>query len=181
MPELRPAALAQHDTAMAEVIRYALGVLDRLDPQRADLIYLLDPTSPQRDPHLVTDAVLLVQERPGVDGAIAISTPDFNPIWVGVQVADDGTIRRHPLMSATFTRRQDVPPYWPINGSFYLRRPEFTSSLTAEWLDHGQFIGIETPELLSHSIDTLDDFRLVAALLIANVNHLPWLTTRRPS
>ena len=180
VPELRPADLARDDTAMVDVIRHCVTLLSSADAQPADLICLLDPTSPLRDPSVISGTARELAGQRALDGAISISIPAFNPLWVGVERAPDGEIRRHPLLvgvSGVYTRRQDVPPYWRINGSFYLWRTPFAASISADWLDQGRFLGVQTPELLSHSIDTLDDFRLVEALLQAGVVQLPWLST----
>ena len=176
VPELRPSFLAEHETPMADVIRYAVALLDRQGLPRADVLCLLDPTSPLRQPEQIARAGHVVHSRPDIDGAISISMPAFNPLWVGVQVDASGQIHRHPLIASAFTRRQEVPDYWRINGSFYLWKPDFAERITPDWLDQGRFIGIEMPELLSHSIDTLDDFRLVEALLTARAVQPPWLS-----
>ena len=176
VPELRPAHLATDDTPMADVIRYAVDLLERLDGGRAEFILLLDPTSPLRDPDVIARAASLVHADDCLDGAVSVSAPAFNPLWVGVQLDDDGIMQRHPQTPAVFTRRQDVPPYWRINGSFYLWRTEFAADLAPDWLDRGTLLGVQTPELLSHSIDTLEDFRLVEVLVRSGLVRLPWLT-----
>ena len=175
VPELRPADLARGETPMADVIRYAVDLLDRQGLPRADLLCLFDPTSPLRDPAVVESAARTLQDRPDLDGAISISAPVFNPLWVGVQRDAQGVIERHPLIAGVFARRQDVPDYWRINGSFYLWRTSIAAQLGIDWLDTGHYLGVDTPELLSHSIDTLADFQLVEALLTAHVVDLPWL------
>ncbi len=136
---------------------------------------LLDPTSPLRDPVAINSAFDQIGKTPELDGFVSVSVPSFNPLWVGVIVGKDGNVRRHPAMPGVFTRRQDVPEYWRINGSFYAWRIGYAEVIEPDWLDHGTFLGIETPELMSHSIDTMEDFKLVEALLASKAVSLPWM------
>jgi N-acylneuraminate cytidylyltransferase len=163
---------------MADVIRHAMTLLDSAPGASTSYLLLLDPTSPLRDPLLINDAAQQLRAAGSSDGAVSISIPSFNPLWVGVELGEDSKIRRHSATSQVFTRRQDAPGYWRINGSFYLWRDEFARNMGADWLDRGEFIGIETPEILSHSIDTLSDFRLVEALLASELVSMPWLGDR---
>ena len=175
VPSLRPDALARGTTPMVDVIRHALTLLDEAPGPATSYLLLLDPTSPLRDPRLIEQAADLLRADPDADGVVSISVPSFNPLWVGVELGPKGLIRRHPAAPQTYTRRQDVPGYWRINGSFYLWRNDFARRMQGDWLDQGILIGVETPEILSHSIDTLDDFRLVEALVTSGVVSVPWL------
>ena len=175
VPLLRPDELAAETTPMADVVRHALTVLDQAPGPATSQVLLLDPTSPLRDPSLIVQAVDLLRADPDADGVVSVSVPSFNPLWVGVELTQDGHIRRHPAAPQAYTRRQEVPGYWRINGNFYLWRNDFARRMRGDWLDQGTFIGVETPEILSHSIDTLDDFRVVEALVTSGVVTLPWL------
>lgn len=175
VPSLRPADLASGTTPTAAVVRHALSVLEEASGTATDYLLLLEPTSPLRDPNLIDQAAHRLRSQNAMHGAISISEPSFNPLWVGVEVQEGGRISRHPETPKVFARRQDVPAYWRINGNFYLWRTEFARGLDVDWLDQGAFIGIETPDLLGHSIDDLSDFRLVEALLDARLVSVPWL------
>lgn len=174
VPALRPGSLAANDTPMADVIRHAVQLLEA-DDATAPLLLLLDPTSPLREPSAIDEAVDWLYAEPLAAGVVSISVPSFNPLWVGVVLEDDGHLHRHPLTGGTYTRRQDVPPYWRINGSFYVWRKSFAATITPDWPNHGGLLGYETPELLSHSIDTEDDFRLVEALITAGLVRPRWM------
>lgn len=173
VPELRPPHLATSSTPMSDVIRYATELL--AGDSVADSLLLLDPTSPMRVASDIDRATKLLDSRPDVDGVISISCPSFNPQWVGVNLAADQRVRRHRLSEGVFARRQDVPHYWRVNGNFYIWRKRFCSDMRVNWLDAGIILGVETRELLSHSIDTEDDFRLVEALLQCGVVDLEWM------
>lgn len=175
VPELRPSHLAANDTPMVDVIQYTADLLQAEGSDSGDFLLLLDPTSPLRDPVAINTALQQLSRAHELDGFVSVSIPSFNPLWVGVILGKDGEVRRHPAMSGVYSRRQDVPEYWRINGSFYAWRSEYARSIKPDWLDSGTFLGIETPELLSHSIDTLEDFKLVEALLTSQTVSLSWM------
>jgi N-acylneuraminate cytidylyltransferase len=175
VPSLRPTEYATDSAPMADVIRHAMTLLDAAPGSSTDYLLLLDPTSPLRDPLSINDAAQQLRDATNTDGVVSISIPSFNPLWVGVELGEGSIIRRHSATPHVFTRRQDAPAYWRINGSFYLWRNEFAREIEADWLDQGSFIGFETPEILSHSIDTLNDFRLVEVLLASQFISIPWL------
>lgn len=175
VPSLRPDEIATGTTPMADVVRHALTILDQAPGPSTSKVLLLDPTSPLRRPSLIAQAADRLRADPDADGVVSVSVPSFNPLWVGVELAEQGQIRRHPAAPQAYTRRQDVPGYWRINGNFYLWRSDFARRMQGDWLDQGTFIGMETPEILSHSIDTLEDFRVVEALVSSGVVSVPWL------
>ncbi len=175
VPELRPSHLASNETPMVDVIQYAAGLLQDKGSVSGDFLLLLDPTSPLRDPAAINSAIKQISQTPDFDGFVSVSVPSFNPLWVGVILGEDGRVRRHPAMPGVYTRRQEVPDYWRINGSFYAWRNKYARTIEPDWLDHGTFLGIETPELMSHSIDTIEDFKLVEALLTSQAVSLSWM------
>ncbi|GAA4165635.1 acylneuraminate cytidylyltransferase family protein [Gryllotalpicola daejeonensis] len=174
VPFLRPAELARDDTPSAPVIQHALAEVERQEGARYDGVLLLEPTSPARDPQRIADAIALFDSRPDLDGVVAVSAPWFNPLWVGVEAADDGTMKRFFPEAAGVTRRQDNPRrYLRINGSFYLWRAEFVRGLKSNWLDEGTFAPFEIPESEAFSIDDEDEFRLIEALAAGGFVQLP--------
>lgn len=178
-PELRPEHLAGDSTPMAPVIRHVADLLDQTpDPQRQFML-LLDPTSPCREASQVEASLQLLRQSTEFDGAVSVSEPSFNPLWVGVTQDCDGVVTRHPLTSTTYTRRQEVPPYLRVNGSFYIWQWSTARTLDVDWLDVGQYLGIRTRELWSHSIDSEDDFRLVESLIESGAIRLPWMEAWR--
>lgn len=174
VPELRPPHLALGTTPMADVIRYATGLL--ANRKAAEHLMLLDPTSPLRTAGDIHRALDLLNSEPNYDGVISISKPSFNPLWVGVDIDADQRLRRHEISRGGVSRRQDAPPFWRVNGSFYLWRKDFCATMGVDWLDTGTFLGVETNELLSHSIDTEDDFKLVEVLLKSGMVTVEWMT-----
>ena len=179
VPEKRPRHLATSRTPMADVVRYALQLFSKSNARPSPLVVLLDPTSPLRKPEWIVHAVAMLERNPESVGIVSVSRPSFNPEWVGVTLDSDDKLSRHPISQETFTRRQDVRPYWRINGGFYVWRWDFASRLKTNWLDQGAHMGFETPELMSHSIDTDEDLQLVKDLLSCQIVSVPWMKEKR--
>lgn len=174
VPFLRPAELAQDDTPTAPVIRHALAEIERQEGEHYDGVLLLEPTSPARNPQRIAEAIALFDERQELDGVVAVSEPWFNPLWVGVEEAEDGTMRRFFPEAAGVARRQDNKRrYLRINGAFYLWRAEFVRRLESNWLDEGTFAPFEIPETEAFSIDEEPEFRVIEALVAAGLAQLP--------
>jgi CMP-N,N'-diacetyllegionaminic acid synthase len=69
------------------------------------------------------------------------------------------------LVNGEFTSRQQVPKYLRINGSYYSWRPEVANSLCADYLKKGKYVGYETPEKNSMSLDSIDELEQLESLL----------------
>ncbi|WP_243063537.1 cytidylyltransferase domain-containing protein [Humibacter sp. RRB41] len=178
VPFIRPAELAQDDTPMAPVIQHALAEVERQEGVSYDGVLLLDPTSPARDPHHIDQAILQFDARPDLDGVVAVSAPFFDPLWVGIEEAEDGTMRRFFPEAAGVTRRQGNPRrYLRVNGSFYLWRSAFVRRLKSNWLDEGVFAPFEIPEAEAFSIDDESEFRMIEALAAGGFVRLPAVPT----
>ena len=117
VPFMRPASLAADETPMAPVLTHAVESLASAG-WRADLIVLLQPTSPLRRPEHVRDAVRLLRES----GASAVATvvelprhlsPDY------VMTIDGGTLKPFLPEGRQLTRRQDARPAYVRDGTVY--------------------------------------------------------------
>jgi N-acylneuraminate cytidylyltransferase len=177
VPFRRPPELAADDTPMAPVLRHALAEVEQQEGSRYDLVVLLDPTSPAREPADVDAAVGRLQARPDWDGVISVSAPPFHPVWVGVREASDdpGRAERYFAAGTGVTRRQDLARYLRVNGNFYVWRADFVRRMQSSWLDEGVHGLAEIPELRAFSIDYQYEFDQLAALLAQGVLRFPWL------
>ena len=171
VPMQRPADLARDDTPMMPVLRHALRTIEAADGQPFDAVLLLDPTSPGRVPSDVARAVQLLADDTSADGVVACSRPTFNPLWVGV-FAEGGYLKRAFDTGSRYERRQDVPPFFRINGALYLWRRDFV--LSGEWPGGRQRM-LEIPETRAFSIDDEYEFRLAELVLTSGLVELPWL------
>lgn len=175
VPFLRPSELAEDNSPMLPVLAHAIEAVETEEERPYELVALLDPTSPGRLPEYVTVAVSMLANNPEAVGILSISVPRFNPIWVSV-VERSGAIT--PAFEGTrrYTRRQDVPSCYRINGALNLWRRDWLLSHPVHWIE-GHHLGLEMPEQFAISIDDQEELDM-AELLISNGHiHLPWLAS----
>ena len=173
VPFLRPPELARSDTPIWPVLRHALETVEREAGAAFDRVLLLDPTSPTRLPEHVAAAARRLAGNPEADGVIAVSRPDFNPVWHCV-VERDGWMEDLAAGGARIQRRQDAGPVYRINGLLYLWRAAAVRSRPS-WREGTRLLLLETPEERAVSIDTLEQFRRAELLVKAGIVPLPWL------
>jgi CMP-N,N'-diacetyllegionaminic acid synthase len=127
----------------------------------ADVIVLLQPTSPLRRAEHIDAAVDLL-EQTGADSVVSVvEVPhQFNP--VSVMRLDDGRLRPYEERAAV-TRRQDKPLLYARNGPAVL-------AVRTRVLEAGSLYGDDCrpyvmPAADSLDIDTPDDLRFVELVL----------------
>lgn len=174
VPFMRPAGLAQDDTPLWAVVRHALEEVEKSDGKRYARLLLLDPTSPARDPEDIQGALDRLDRQPGADGVIGVSQPDFNPIWHCV-VERDGWMTYLIDVGTQFSRRQDVPPVYRINGSLYIWQTDFLRREPRGWQRYGRHVICEIPEFRAMSIDDIEEFERAELLVKSGLIKFPWL------
>jgi CMP-N,N'-diacetyllegionaminic acid synthase len=173
VPFLRPRELALDHTPMMPVLSHALEWMERQAGISYRSVLLLDPTSPGRTPDDIERAVSLLSNDRRAMGAVACSRPTFNPFWVGV-VERDGYLASAFEGGDRYERRQDVPPFFRINGALYLWRAEHVRGAPENWRDAPHLL-LEIPERRAFSIDDLYELELADLLLRGGLVRLPWL------
>lgn len=173
VPFLRPAELAKSDTPMWPVLRHALAEVEKAEGARYDFLVLLDPTSPTRTPKEIALALERLSADRDAVGIVAVSEPAYSPIWHTV-VEKDGAMADF-IDGGRYSRRQDVPAVFVINGLFYIWRADFVRRSESGWRGQGRHLMLETPALRACSIDTLEEFAAMEALVKASLVTLPWL------
>jgi CMP-N,N'-diacetyllegionaminic acid synthase len=173
VPFLRPASLAKDATPMWPVLRHALSVVEGQEGIPYDALLLLDPTSPGRDPSDVRASCRRLRRNLRADGVVAVSRPEFSPIWHCV-LERDGFMEDFVKEGARFQRRQDVPTVYRINGALYLWRADFVRRRES-WRRDGRHLLHEIPEGRAMSIDTADQFKRAELLVKNGLVHFPWM------
>lgn len=174
VPFMRPAELARDDTPLWAVVRHALEEVEKSDDKRYERLLLLDPTSPARDPEDIQGALDRLDRQPGADGVIGVSRPDFNPIWHCV-VERDGWMTYLIDAGTRFSRRQDVPPVYRINGSLYIWQTDFLRRESRGWQGYGRHVIYEIPKFRAMSIDDIEEFEWAELLVKSGFIKFPWL------
>ena len=117
VPFMRPPELAADDTPMLAVIRHALAALDA-SGWSAEVLVLLQPTSPLRTPRHVRDAVTMLGKT-GADSVVTVVevprhlSPDY------VMRIEGGVLRPFLPDGARITRRQDARAAYAREGTVY--------------------------------------------------------------
>jgi N-acylneuraminate cytidylyltransferase len=173
-PFRRPQELAQDTTPMWPVVKHALAQVEREEGRSYDAVLLLDPTSPARQPSDVTGAMRQLMEMPAADGIVAVSRPEWNPIWLGVIERQGWMV---PLIDGgnRYHRRQDVPTVYWINGALYLWRTQFVRASAGLWQATGRHLLYDIPERGAMSIDTPEQFARAEALVKSGLITFAWL------
>ncbi len=164
IPFMRPLALAGDDTPGIAPVLHAIEQMPSFD-----WVLLLQPTSPLRS---VEDIEGIIQfcRSAGAPSSVSITEASKHPFWMYKQ-NDDKSLE--PLIKnlREFTRRQDLPSAYVLNGALYLAR--------TDWLIQNQsFIGQETlgyvmPEERSVDIDKPIDWFWIECLLNRTKNRKP--------
>jgi N-acylneuraminate cytidylyltransferase len=167
VPFLRPHELAADDTPMWPVLRHALAAVEG----DFDLLVLLDPTAPVREPDDLTRALAQLAASSEADGVVSVSEPGFNPVWQCV-VERNGFIHHLVEDGSRYTRRQDAPRVLVVNGLLYVWRTSFVEAELENWF-HGRLLPLEVPPQRAITIDTPYDLDLLEALVTARLVSLP--------
>lgn len=156
-PFIRPADLASDKAGMQGVILHALDFYKR-NGRDYDAVVLLQPTSPFRTEPDVRKALALYS--PEIDMVVSVKETDANPYYVLFEEGDDGYLKKSK--AGSFTRRQDCPKIWQLNGAVYVLN---TTSLYQKAIS--DFTRIRKSEMDAvHSLDLDTELDWQMALLI---------------
>jgi CMP-N-acetylneuraminic acid synthetase len=118
VPFLRPPALAADDTPMLPVIRHAVEALAE-QGWTADVIVLLQPTSPLRRPQHIRAAVHALLETKADSVVTVVELPKhLSPDYV--MRIDEGKLRPFLAGGERVTRRQDARRAYSRDGTAYV-------------------------------------------------------------
>ena len=154
VPFMRPAQLAA-DTS--KTIDAVWDVLDRLE-EDYEYVVLLQPTSPLRLAEDITGAIQKAVEN-GKD-VVSVSKVQDPPVLMR-QMDENGELT--PLLTEGSTvRRQDMKPWYRVNGSVYVNKVERLTKTTSL---NDNPAGYEIPRERSLDIDEPEDFELASYYL----------------
>ena len=157
---IRPDFLSSDESSMYEVLAHAVEFYKK-QGQNFDEILLLQPTSPLRE---VEDYLKLKAEYDGddeCDMVVSVTKSKENPYYTLFEVFENGYIEKSK--KGDFSRRQDCPEVYALNGALYLIKSE--SMLRNKSLFSDRVRIIEMPPSRSVDIDTIEDFEYVEYLM----------------
>lgn len=158
VPYRRDAALASDTATSIDVV---IDCLQRLSGY--DYVVLLQPTSPLRSAEDIDAAIRHCLDN-SAPACVSLSEAQESPYWMYL-LTEGGAVC--PLLDGSYSRRQDLPPVYVLNGAVYVAQ--------AHWLlESHSFLSAETvgyvmPSERSLDIDTAADFDLLKTLLKSRV------------
>jgi len=167
VPFLRPAELATDESSSYGVLQNTLEFYEA-NGYRPDTIILLQPTSPFRSHKHLQEAISLFNEE--CDMVVSVKETKSNPYSVLFEDNEEGYLKKSK--KGTFSRRQDCPLVWELNGAIYIINvASFKESRTLEFKKIKKY---KMDELHSIDIDTTLDWLLAESIiekgLIGDIN-----------
>ena len=130
VPFLRPAELASDTAKTIDAVLHAVETLRDMG-EAFDSLVLLQPTSPLRTTAEIDGAIERFYTC-GRKAVVSVSEVSDHPMLMRtIEQTDDGE-RLKPLLQVSSTvRRQDMPPFYRVNGSIYVNAVEELSRTTS--------------------------------------------------
>ncbi len=122
IPFMRPAELAGDRSSHTGVILHALDWLRQDEGQLPDYLLLLQPTTPLRTAADIDAAAELAVSR-DADMVVSVCPAPAHPLLT-FRMENNGRLQGFLPRLAEYTRSQDMPPAYVINGALYLAKPE---------------------------------------------------------
>jgi len=134
VPFLRPSHLAEDRTPTLPVLQHAVTFVESQDGIRLDLVCLLQPTTPLREPQDIVAAMQLAHAD-GCDSVISVTQVwDEHPIRM--KRIENGRLLPYCIDEKEGTRRQDCsPPAYLKNGAIYITRRDVLMKRNSIWGD----------------------------------------------
>lgn len=158
VPFLRPDELATDSSGTQEVLLHALAHYEN-QGFKFDAIILLQPTSPFRNEKHIKEAVSLYNND--LDMLVSVKETKANPYYILREENENGYLVKSK--EANFTRRQDCPKVWELNGAIYI-----INIISLKQNNIGEFQKVkkyEMNEIDSHDIDTSFDWDIADVII----------------
>lgn len=159
VPFLRPVELAKDTSDTRSVLLHAYDFYKYEKSYKADIIVLLQPTSPFRKAQHIKEALELFHDE--VDMVVSVKESDSNPYFVLYEENKDGYLEKSK--KGDYSRKQDLPKVWELNGAIYLMN--IKSLIENKMSDFKKIVKYEMRKEDSVDIDTAIDFEFASFLM----------------
>jgi CMP-N,N'-diacetyllegionaminic acid synthase len=122
-PFLRPKYLAGDKSKTYDVIRHSVEWLEKNQNWQADIVVVLQPTTPFRKAEHIDRCINLLI-RSNADASMAVTTPDYPPMWM-LKMDKNKKTTFIFKNGKKFTRRQDMPKIFKPAGLVYALNRDF--------------------------------------------------------
>lgn len=158
VPFVRPKELATATADTRSVLIHAYEHYKDFKKYEADLIVLLQPTSPLRKGHHIEEALKLFSDE--LDMVVSVKETDANPYFVLFEENDVGYLEKSK--EGNYSRSQDCPKVYELNGAIYIIN--LKSLLQYQPTDFKRIVKYIMDNNISIDIDTEVDFKLAELL-----------------
>ncbi len=122
VPFLRPKKLATDKASSYSVLKHAYLWLKNKEKWNADILILLQPTTPFRTSKIIDKAIRLLIKNKKSDALMTITDADYPPYWMFKK----RKTRLFPILKGhKFSRRQDAPKVFKPAGLVYALRTKY--------------------------------------------------------
>ncbi|RXF01990.1 acylneuraminate cytidylyltransferase family protein [Pseudoalteromonas sp. PS5] len=157
VPELRPVELSTDKATTEDVVFYTIEKYS----EGADIIVILQPTSPLRDYKHIDNALELLIERSGA-AVVSVTECEHSPLWANT-LPDNGNMAGFLKVSNNINS-QDLDTYYRLNGAIYIYKlKELVDSGSMAYND--ATYAYEMSQIDSVDIDNKLDFEWAEFLL----------------
>ena len=158
VPELRPEELASDTATTQSVIMYTLEKFGK----DADLVIILQPTSPLRD-HIHLDQAIELYLKKGAFSVVSVTPCEHSPLWSNT-LPEDRCLKDF-LRVDQLKRSQDLEQYFRLNGAIYIYNAAELSKLGV--LEYGKSSYAYVMDRTSSiDIDDYMDFKMAKFFLL---------------
>lgn len=157
VPFLRPNELATDHSSTHDVLLHAINYMEANNWFPKTLI-LLQPTSPFRTGKHISDAMELFNDN--IDAVVSVMETKSNPYYVLMEEDNQGFLEKSK--KGDFTRRQDCPKVWELNGAIYITSIEKLKTTQISAMQKVKKYVMD--EFNSHDIDTMLDWTIAETL-----------------
>ena len=166
VPSLRPKELAEDHTKSIDVVIHCIHEQLKFGFSY-DIVILLQPTSPFRDPLLIENAVKIYKQR-NADSLVSVrKVPShFNPHWL-FESDENNMLRISTGEKEIISRRQELPDAYYRDGQLYITSVEVL-------MQKKTFLGNKLTYIVNDSegsavnIDTMDDWSKAEEYILKN-------------
>ena len=160
VPFKRPEYLASDEATSIDAIIHTLNWLDENESFSPEYVMLLQPTSPLRRVKDIDDSIEQLIENKG-DSLISLKESEKHPYWM--MEIQEGLVEPFSEKKEEYSRRQDLPAVYEINGAIYLARTDLL--LEEKTLSPGDTLPYVMPKERSIDIDDIFDWKIAELLL----------------
>ncbi|OCL27626.1 acylneuraminate cytidylyltransferase [Orenia metallireducens] len=160
VPFIRPKELATDEATSEDAMIHAINWLKLNEKYKSDYVILLQPTSPLRKVQDIDGAIEKFARSNG-DSLLGLCEANKHPYWM-MEVKNEEAFYFISEIGK-YTRRQDLPKIYNINGAIYITKTKLFLQTKCRWC--GKIIPYVMPKERSIDIDDMLDWKLAELLL----------------